>query len=402
MRLTLQKSEVQLPEGEQFPRVVLWLDGKRQIAASDTPDGPQWIDLAKEESSRFDPTAGRVTVRRMKTVDGEMIQNLLAVVDRFDAGSKLSGAGRFRLTESRQSEVEIDGKMLDEFHFHFVNPESPLLSQEMTVRVDRKSKHPVQLSFTISGQDGAEVPSHVYAIDYPTTGPGDIYALGAPRDAPVDDLRSLAKFFPERRAKTPVDYEAVELMFPVGKELKWVSTAKRYRMHNGTATAEHADLLEVVDVSQKVYFAEGDTPTGNVPELSWWAKEISGVRFDESPVSQYNFPHDRCYSPYGSEDSYRSVHESKLPGLEGTIELRGPMRSVWLDPARDLIVRRWDFVNENGAVTVRQYDEVVQDSNGVWFVTKWRTGHVAERGAPLAGKVDGVATAVYLTEIQFQ
>ncbi len=69
--------------------------------------------------------------------------------------------------------------------------------------------------------------------------------------------------------------------------------------------------------------------------------------------------------PYGGVDSYRSLHVSKLKGLEGMVELRGPKLSVWLDPERDLIVRRYETVDDDGGITVWQHDDVIQDSKGV-------------------------------------
>jgi len=80
-----------------------------------------------------------------------------------------------------------------------------------------------------------------------------------------------------------------------------------------------------------------------------------------------NFPHNRCYMPYGGVDGYRTAHASSWKAWKVPSKYAGPKLSVWLDPARDLIVRRFEIADEDGTINVRQHDEVVQDRKGTWF-----------------------------------
>lgn len=59
----------------------------------------------------------------------------------------------------------------------------------MTFRVDRTTQLPVEMRSTEKFASNDPTDERIYAIDYPETGPSDIYALGVPRDAKVVDRR---------------------------------------------------------------------------------------------------------------------------------------------------------------------------------------------------------------------
>ena len=60
---------------------------------------------------------------------------------------------------------------------------------EVTFRVDRTTQLPVEMRSTEKFASNDPTDERIYAIDYPETGPSDIYALGVPRDAKVVDRR---------------------------------------------------------------------------------------------------------------------------------------------------------------------------------------------------------------------
>lgn len=401
MRLTLQVPEIEMPEGESFPNVVMWFDGRRKIAACDTPRGFHWLNIASEEASVFTPQTGRITIAKVREVERDEVQTMLMVLDRFEANIRSVDSERLKLVDSSIQDVIIDGRPCEEFTFRFEHLEGERMEQRMVVSVSQKTKHPVSIAIHIGKHNGGVLP-RIYKIDYPKSGPADIYALGAPRDAPVLDLRSMAKFFPKRVAQTPDNYTAVEMMFSPGFERKFTSTAFKFSAKDGQVAAQQVDVIEVSEMSMKVHRGELKSPTEDPPALSWWAERVSRLKSTPWAISGYNFPHNRCYSPQGSEENYRTVHRSSLQGLEGCVELRGPKRSAWLDPSRNMIVRRWEHVSDDGTIHAAQYDAVIQDSKGTWFVQRWCNGHVSERGAELGPKVNGVSAGFYECHISFE
>ena len=70
------------------------------------------------------------------------------------------------------------------------------------------------------------------------------------------------------------------------------------------------------------------------------------------------------------------------------MELQGKNRSVWIDPNRDCVVRQFEYVDQDGSIRVTQIDQLVQDSKGHWYSTKWRSGRVLERRVLLPTEVN--------------
>ena len=158
-----------------------------------------------------------------------------------------------------------------------------------------------------------------------------------------------------------------------------------------------------MELSHAVYFAGTDKPTGVTHTSDWWLDEAAKLNFVAQEWGEFNFPHTRCYLPIGSVRDYQSAIPSQLQGLEGTIELRGKNRSVWIDPNRDGVVRRTEYVEQDGSIAVTQIDQLVQDSKGHWYSTKWRSGRVFERGGLLpAEDATSVATTVHVARIEFK
>lgn len=397
MRLTLQRPDGDLPIGEHFEEVTMWLSNENQAAAFIIKSRSSWVDLETKDEYRFDLETGRIRITKLNTDDNTAIRRLTALSP-FDPGMHQLAGLDLKPLHTKESETTVDGKAYRDFEFQFAPPSNTTASERLTVRVDKSTNEPVQLL-----SDQAK-----FLIDYPNQGPEDIYALGVEKSTPVSDLRSLEKYFRDRPARVPADYKAVAVRFPADKVRKWSIEAVRYQLDKGTSSAELADIEQLDELSQRVYFAGGDTPTNQMPEMNWWVTEVNKLTFEDFQMGESNYPHGLCYMPYGGIGDYRSLHVSTLKGLEGLVELRGPELSVWLEPDRDLIVRRYEHVGDDGSITVWQHDDVFQDSQGIWFTKRWRSGSVLERGDLLTETMDrkqresGVNATVHIAEITFQ
>lgn len=396
MRLTIQKPD-NLPAGEKVPGVTMWFSGKFHAAALQADEQRTWVDLAKGDSYQFQSKTDRLVISKINAMEDAGLQRLLTVLAPFDRKLQEAAAPSTALRQTEENEILIDGQAYIDFAFEFGKTDALPIAETLTVRVDKQTSRPVKLSIGTTN----------FTIDFPETGPGDIYALGVDKETAVDDLRELEPYFAPRPTPAPVDYEAIEITVIAGLEGKWINEARRYRSEDAMVTSYEANLEQVNDLASSVYFAGGDKPTGTMHEMTWWMDRASQLDFQETDSTGNNFPHNRCYGPFGRATSYRSAHASQIEGLEGTVELRGPKMSVWVDPQRDLIVRRFEHVGDDGSITVRQYDEVLQDGNGVWFVTRWRSGAVSDRGGELPTSYDrenppSVATTVHFAKITFE
>ena len=207
MRLSLQFPD-DLPEDVVDPEFKIWISGDRSRFATQNLWECRWDNLAEQKTWRFDKKSGGLRLSKTEAEDRAEMQFFVQLLDRLNAQKLRRGRIRGKLIDSGRENVTIDGKQYIDFRFVFRYENSQPPVETMIVRVDDKTKRPTQL---ISQRDGTPYPPRVFLIDYPEIGPEDIYALDVPRDTPVEDVQSLARFFPAKKPKNVADYEMIEL-----------------------------------------------------------------------------------------------------------------------------------------------------------------------------------------------
>ena len=81
----------------------------------------------------------------------------------------------------KQRSVEEDGHKWREYEIELEQGDAAKKST-LTIRVDPETNLPATMK--AAARRGLAIE---FAFDYPTEGPADIYALGVPRDTPLDD-----------------------------------------------------------------------------------------------------------------------------------------------------------------------------------------------------------------------
>ncbi|MCA9127010.1 MAG: hypothetical protein KDB22_07990 [Planctomycetales bacterium] len=381
-------------EGEN-QQTVMWFRGDRSMAAIKSRYQTAWVDIAKGDQYKVSSDDNRIVLSKLTVTDEHQINylfDLMALLD-VELASK-EHAGLVKQTTTTQfSENGVD--YLD-FTFDLQHAAN-VAENTVTVRVEKRSKKPLQMR---SG-------NATFAIDYPESGPMDVYSLGVATETPVTDVRDLAQYVQGPPTVDCEDYEAIEIRVLAGLEGRWINEAWRYRFTNGNAQSETADLDQVLALANKVYFSDSEEPTGVIHEGEWWLDEVEKLDFNVLSLNEFDCPHKLCYSPYSLDSDSIASMPSRLAELQGTVELRGKNQSVWIDPNRDSIVRRKEFVEQDGSITVMQIDEVIQDKNGHWYATRWRRGKVLMRGGLLPTEINkddekAIATLVGITRIKFR
>lgn len=406
IRLTLQPPATPTTEAERTQAASIWLNGNRTIAAISSTQQNAWVDLVSGDQFQLMQGAPHVLVTKLQSSERNGITPLLESLAPFELKLGITIPDQVSIHQTARESVVIGGVPYTDYTFTYQPPDTLTSPHKVIVRVDQESQQPVQLT----------IRQAVFTIDYPEAGPTDIYSLGVSRQTPVTDLRHMEQYVENRTPPAYDDYEAIELAVLAGLEGQWINEAKRYRSSAGVVQMEAPSLDQVLSLAESTRAATSPpatpaTSTSATPpakhDTDWWFNQVSQLDFQTQEWSPYGFPHSRGYTPIGAPQDYRSAIASSLAGLEGTIELRAARRSVWLDPQRDFIVRRIETVAEDGSISVTQMDEMIQDSQGHWFVTRWRNGRVNERGGELAMTVDRespnrVATVVFTAKIQFK
>lgn len=403
MRLTLQRPKLEQRADEEFPEVVFWFSGDRKIAAMKQPEELRWLDVRENEEWAYNAKSESIRRGGLDTRNRHYAQLMIAILNRFDAPLPGKSPDGLEVLSTMQDEVVVGDKVVDCFTCIFRDENATIKQQTLVVHVDQESHLPLEMRM-LRGQADAEFPPLRFTIDYPQEGPQDIYALGAPRQTHIVDGRDVDpdKYFRARPRQPAADYEAIVFRGMASSPLAWASDAYRFHHNAGGTIVERANPIKLLTLSIDVR-ENGLGPSRN-PPATWWAEQIDRLSMDEFQMDLFNCPHGLCYSPYGGPSDYDSVHSGVLDGLEHTIELRGPKLGVWLDPKRDMIVRRYEQVLDDGSIDVWQCDKVQKGPNGVWFARRSRRGRVEERGAPLDNlqETDGMLTWVDITVIKFQ
>ncbi len=195
-----------LPDGK---KAELWFSADRAVIVTQTDKMVDWSDLKQKSREFYNPSDN--TILRVPDNEGQeskfFVENIFKSFLSSEAGRSID-AGRFKLIHQQQRDVNKDGKRWIEHHFKMHDEdnqyESEMPSSECIVYVDPDTQLPFRWDriHHLKEVDKDVNPSKDdcirYDIDYPETGPADIYALGVPKTAKVLD-RLLDK--------TPADVE---------------------------------------------------------------------------------------------------------------------------------------------------------------------------------------------------
>ncbi|HQR09184.1 MAG TPA: hypothetical protein PLN21_20350 [Gemmatales bacterium] len=185
-------------EGEWGP-ITLWFSAERKVAANTGPHQVFFHDARLHVMYRYDPT--EKTVYRLPETERDQAMTTAALslfADIMQGKEKIQGnlMSPAKLTRQSHREVEENGTKYLEFEMEHAYPNAaPGPSITNVVRVDTQTRLPI--SFTVKvlmTQPAVQVTELRFAIDYPATGPLDIYDLGVARTSkyvdriPPDDV----------------------------------------------------------------------------------------------------------------------------------------------------------------------------------------------------------------------
>ncbi|MCX7427526.1 MAG: hypothetical protein NTW96_18095 [Planctomycetia bacterium] len=184
-----------LPDGKKGE---LWFSADRAVMATRTDKEMCWGDLEQKTREYYDP--GENTIVRVPDDEGREASSLFETMFRAflssETGQTIS-AGRFKLVHQEQRVMNENGKRWIEHRFKLHDEgnqyESDSAPNEWVVYVDPDTLLPCRWDQILHFKeaDKAVDPSKRALsrceIDYPETGPTNIYALGAPKTAKVLD-----------------------------------------------------------------------------------------------------------------------------------------------------------------------------------------------------------------------
>jgi hypothetical protein len=157
-------------------RATIWMSPERGIWAYKNADRIEFTDTPRNVTYDYKTNGGQIVKRRPSDED----QQRLYPIDFARKDVLLSGwlFGE-KVLEQHRREVTERGQKWIEFDLVLWR------GNRGTLRVDPQTRLPMSLNLTAPKY--ARPASWVWTFDYPTSGPGDIYALGAPVTATIED-----------------------------------------------------------------------------------------------------------------------------------------------------------------------------------------------------------------------
>lgn len=416
-------------DGQEIPKSLrdnppqIWLSTSGSIAASRFAPRACYCDFKRHESYRFEPDERTIYLESTKTHDRSIFEGfelLLRLVSDGDRKSEFPES-EIEIVDRRESPVRDGDRELTEFRFRFRDPRKTPAESAVVVRVDSKSRLPVDMVSTETIPDSNRVLERTLTFDYPETGPADIYALDVPRSATLVDWRTpsgtgaLYAAYSLARAQPIEPYTAMVLMSLDPSTVKDVHAAYRVRYDGQAWQVSQADLQALLDFRMSVWNKQVVRPDEADP-LVWWREQIEKLPF--APIAttiegNQTIPDRLGYYPIGNPDSpggHFTFDEQPRSGPPGTIlyavHTKLGDNRFWINPRHGYFVERFEARVPDQAVwnvMAQVVDKVEQSPGGRWYATQVRVGYVQNSGDELTSEegISPVSTSVYRYIVEF-
>jgi hypothetical protein len=417
VRWTFQApNDLPVPAGFRAPEC--WYSAKEKVFAGRANGSAHYVDLAGQET--YDYTARSNSLVRSLTSDVDNFdvghfETMIRLISEWDRAPKLPESpiqilGRTRL-------VVADGnRQWAEYTFACRDSRRTVKDYQVTFRVDPATRLPVEMRSTEKFAAADPAGERTYAIDYPKVGPGDVYALGVPRDAKVVDRR-------RARVKTPgeiKDFLAAYVKARARPLERFTTTVLRSDPHmnftdiqsafragpSEDTPFEEVDAEQLMEHRKKVRSGMFPRPKDASP-AAWWGQQVKDLKFKPMPGGGVMLPHCIGYppelltiglSPVDNPDCRVTLDRKPVKGPPGTALLRITTETTfgyndcffWIDPDRDYMVMRHEihFSRDHAAWnnSTQIIDQVERSPGGRWYATAVRSGRIERHGEDLPAK----------------
>lgn len=436
VRLTLK-----VPPGTKIPGDLslpeTWFSAKQRTGARTFRKAAGFVDFAHQETWQYDPQKDTISVtstRESVNADFGFLGLLLTLISPGEAAYELPPT-TVEIVERDRREVADGDRRWVEFTFACRDARRKPADFRVTFRVDPQTNLPFEMTSTEKLAPGDPATERTYVVDYPESGPADIYALGVPRTAKVVDrrrkptadepqLQELFAAYDEVRKEPMESYKAVVMMTLPGKTD--VLSAYRVRLDAEGLQVSAVDHDRLLALRQEVWSGKIVVPQD---AEAWWKDQILKLPLGLPGGSDLVVPHEASYPKMtGGSGLEAYVPDLKSPDVTVSLDKQpqiGPAGTVlvrvrvetssgfndaayWIAPDRGYQVLRSELRSKKERTDWDIYatvvDEVAQSPGGRWYATKARLGYVRQSGDELPERAgeDGVSTSVYRYYVDFQ
>lgn len=249
-------------------KMEVWMSLQRDVAAQRSKKLSRFDDYrtgVRYEFSAEEQLIYRVPINDERAFNS--ISSVFASIFRQDDQVGDEFAGNRIVSQTRQSVQDSGKKWID---YELTLQTLPGVSSKVVIRVDPETNLPVSMRF----QEDVDHALNM-KIDYPETGPQDIYAIGVPRDArvvdrmPTRNLKRIAEILDRNRRELD-NYVAAYGFVPNSPQ------ALIYRSGDQWRTASCSPTRDLFKSNREYGAFLAEQPPANEGELrSWWKTRLS-------------------------------------------------------------------------------------------------------------------------------
>jgi hypothetical protein len=411
-----------IPSTDPVPEVEMWISIKRQVAAARYPGGAGFSNLESQERRRYDEKQQTIFLSDTSSFDEGEFFNLASVLKSLQANTELHQPEESRaklLSQSRRMAKDGD-RTWTEFVFHYEDSRRSPPQYSRIFRVPQGATLPDRMTDEFD-HEGKTI-SRVMDMDYPDTGPVDLFALNVPRDTKVigavtpSDLKQTLDAYSVQQRTEVGAYSALMLKTVTKPDWKWVNDIHKLRHDTSEYVIEVVALESLLDLSMRIHEGTLPFPDQEADRLAWWKEKSAELKFtpfqggiDSPDLEGYpslGIPNEGVHATLNPQ---ASVGPSKTVLLDIIDSKTNQLRNRhWLDPQRGLLCVRAEHHPASGyldlakpkgdwiAVTI--VDTAEKSPTGRWCVTQVRRGIVKQSGDDLqTGMIEGAPYATTTT-----
>jgi hypothetical protein len=430
-RRTWVRMSISLPDSisvpDQEPQFEMWFSPPQRVAAGRGPGFRVFMNLDPQEVRHYDDKLNTITVTDSTSFDEDEFLSLDAVLQSFGRRPQVNASEsvpRIKLLKRSQIVGRDGGQSWTDYVFDFEDTRRTPPQYRRIFRVPAGAELPS--SMTDEWTHNGKTDSRVMQMDYPDSGPADLYALNVPRNAKIvnlhssSDLKSVLKAYAKYQTAGFDSYSAIVLeTVQPSRAWKWVNGFFKLRHDASGYGAEAGDLEPLMKLGMAIHEGQIPVPDTVAERLEWWKVEVAKLgcqpfgQADTFFPGQSFVPNFVGYPLLGlPTEGARAILDPKpLIGPRDTVMVTiedgksGRMlRRFWLAPERDFLCVRWERVNDNPAdwITTTIIDTAEKSPQGHWYATEIRRGAVEHTGDDLRSDVGvgpiGTMTSRFLVE----
>lgn len=362
---------VQIPDGtpardgSELPEPWLFSSTHKAMALKNG-DEADFMDLARHELYHYNPLTKSVTfmtLREEQIADFRLIETLMRLV-LSDEKSELSlPKSPIQVVSRTQADVQEEGLRWTEFKFQCRNSQRSPSDYQVTIRVNPESGLPVELRTTEKFSPNQTFVELTLAIDYPESGPSDIYAMGVPNDAVIIDRRDV---------KTENGEEI--------KKFLDAYVAARQKPLEPSSMEIVQERAGVIIPEEAKFELTGEW----MPDRVGYPNSLMGIG----------------NSPLNNPDCKVTLEQQPALGPQGTVLLHILIETTvgrndcyyWIAPDKDSLVLRYE-IHFSGKDHIewhndtRIVDKLQQSPEGRWYPSVVRYGRIRKHGDDLSNEL---------------